>query len=65
MEGRVGKGWRVGGWASITFTPRAGDEHQGYVQLGLSLPGEVSMAAGFCVCSFCFSSFFFFFSVKV
>lgn len=56
MKGRVGKDWSAGGQASPSL-PRletnTGVATQGYVQLGLSLPGEV-VAAGFCVFFFLF-----------
>lgn len=63
MKGRVGKGWSAGGQASPSLPgleTNIGLQH-GYVQLGLSLPGEVRVAAGFCV----FFFFLFLFSVKV
>lgn len=55
----MGKGWSVGGQASLSppgLETNIGVVTRGYIQLGLSLPGEVrvQVAAGF------FFSFFFF-----
>lgn len=56
----MGKGRSVGGQASPSppeLETTIGVTTQGYVQLGLSLPGEVRVAAGFCVFFFSFSFF--------
>lgn len=63
MEGRAGKGWSTGGQMSPSLPgleTNTGVGTQEYVQLGLSLPGEVRVAAGFCVLFVFFFSFFFF-----
>lgn len=64
MEGRAGQGGRglEHRWASLPgLETNTGVGTQGYVQLGLSLPGEVRVAAGFCVLFCFFFSFFLFF----
>lgn len=63
MKGRAGEGWSTGGQMSPPFPgleTNTGVGTQEYVQLGLSLPGEVRVAAGFCVLFVFFFSFFFF-----
>lgn len=62
MEDRAGKGWSVGGQASLSspwLETNIGVATWGYVQLGLSLPGEVRVrvAAGFFFFPFLFSFF--------